>query len=91
MTITETVDLAMSVEDAQLERLLSDAGRAGDQMQVALCLIALQRTEESWQRECLDEVRARLERIGVIPEHIDADVLARAECARVIRDAGVQS
>jgi hypothetical protein len=91
VAIRSAVDsMGCAVSDAQIEALMTAAGQAGDQVQVALCLVALER---DWDEDvCEDhalcvERRRGLERLGIIPEHVDGDVLARAECARVIADA----
>jgi hypothetical protein len=82
-----TVDLAMSVDESEIDSLMAAAGQAGDRAQVAICLVALGRDGDDcdgWERECIEENREALERKGIIPEHVDADVRAQAECARVI-------
>lgn len=84
---TNLVDEAMSVTDGQIGRLLNEAGQAGDLTQVAVCAIALggiSCVEYEWQ---IEESHRYLERLGIIPKHVDANVRARAECARVIGDA----
>ena len=37
-----------------------------------------------------ESVRGDLEVLGIIPEHVGADLAARAECARVIADDAAQ-
>ncbi len=71
------IDRAMSVSDEQIEAMMTEAGEAGDELQVALCLVALERTDD----ERVQEQRRGLERMGVIPEHVGAEVRARGLCA----------
>ena len=81
MTTTE-------ITDEQIETLRTEAATAGDMLQVTICDIAL----ASGLTDVVDpgEHRAALEAIGIISEHIDADVVARAECARVLADSDAQ-
>lgn len=74
-----------TITDSQIRSLRREAAAAGDDMQVLICRIAL----AGGLTATVDpgEHRAALEAIGIIPEHIDADVLARAACARVIAEA----
>lgn len=83
---TSMVDAAMSVTDEQIDSLMTSAGQAGDQLQVAICAIATGRTDDDDYARIIGEQRRGLERLGIIPEHIDADVRARSECAKVIAD-----
>jgi len=86
MTSNRIADLATSVTEEQIEDLMRAAGQAGDEVQVAVCLVALGREED----ELVDAQRGPLERLGIIPEHIDADVRAQAKCAEVIADAAAR-
>lgn len=79
-----TVDWAMRVTGEQIEALMAEAGVAGDELQVAVCLVALGRDDERVLAQ-----RRGLERLGIIPEHVGADISAAAECAHVC--AAVQS
>lgn len=78
MTTIETLT------DRQIRGLRREAATAGDRAMVAICDVALQLAEIA---DIDHEVRADLERLGIIPEHVDADGRARAEIARVIADA----
>lgn len=80
--ITEPTITADTITDLQIWALRDEAAAAGDEAQVIICDIAL----ASGLADMIDpgEHRAALEAIGIIPEHIDADLRARAECARVI-------
>jgi hypothetical protein len=73
---------ADTITDRQIWALRDEAAAAGDEAQVIICDIAL----TFGLADMIDpgEHRAALEALGIIPEHIDADVRARAECARVI-------
>lgn len=86
MTTHTTID---TITDDQIETLRDEAGAAGDLVQVAICDVALAGGLAEIA-EIPHETRAALEALGIIPEHIDADVRARAECARVIADAEAQ-
>jgi len=79
---------AATITDSQIRRLRREAAAAGDDLQVLICRIAL----ASGLTETVDpgDHRSALESLGIIPEHIDADVRARAECASVIADAEAQ-
>ena len=79
----------LTITDEQIESLRAEAEAAGDDLQVAICDIAL--ATELGQIADIDEtLRADLEERGIIPEHVNADVVARAECARVIAEAQAQ-
>lgn len=80
-TTTETIEIT----DEQIEALMTEAAEDGDDLQVIICRIAL----ATGLDETVDpgEHRSALEALGIIPEHIDADCVARDECARVIADA----
>lgn len=79
---------AETITDNQIEALERDAATSGDLAQVALCRVAL--------ASALDDIadvgdqRNALERLGVIPEHVDADVRARKLCADAISSARAQ-
>jgi hypothetical protein len=76
---------ADTITDRQIWALRDEAAAAGDEAQVIICDIALTRG----LADMIDpgEHRAELRALGIIPEHIDADVRARADCARVIAQA----
>jgi len=79
---------AVTITDSQIRALESEAAKAGDILQVAICRIALATgLTEIADLSDLPHVRADLERMGIVPEHIWADDRARAECARVMDDA----
>jgi hypothetical protein len=78
------------ITDEQIEQLRTEAAQAGDMAMVAICDVALaQHLDEIADVD--DSVRSALEAKGIIPEHVNADVLARAECERVIRAARAQA
>lgn len=78
-----------NITDEQIETLRDEAAQAGDLAMVAICDVALaQQLDEI--AEVDDSVRGALEAKGIIPEHVNADVKARAECARVIAAAQAQ-
>jgi hypothetical protein len=83
------MDTTFTVTNHQIKQLRREAASAGDTVQVLICRIAL----ASGLTDVVDPGTHRdaLEAIGIIPEHIDADVMARAECARVIADAQAQA
>ena len=82
-TMTSNHDDAIDITDEQIEALRAEAAAAGDMVQVAICDVALA-SGLADVAEIPHETRAPLEAIGIIPEHVDADVRARGECARVI-------
>ena len=75
-----------SITEEQIASVQSEAGQAGDRITVAICLVARQTTGESWQRECLDEARPYLAKLGIVADRRDAERKAKAECARLIRE-----
>lgn len=77
------------ITDEQIETLRSEAAQAGDTLQVALCDVALA-SGLTYIAE-VGEHRAELETLGVVPEHVDADVRARELCAQAIADAQAQT
>jgi hypothetical protein len=79
----------MKITDEQIETLRSEAARAGDTLQVALCDVALANGLTDMVE--VGEHRAELETLGVVPEHIDADVRARELCTKAIADAQAQT
>jgi hypothetical protein len=87
-------EVEVAITDEQIEALMTEAGAAGDQAQVALCLVALDREidsdldmgDASDVALAVDRRRA-LERIGIIPEHLGAVDAAREACASAIRAA----
>jgi hypothetical protein len=72
------------ITDEQIEALRSEAAQAGDTLQVALCDVALASGLTDMAE--VGEHRAELETLGVVPEHVDADVKARKLCAQAIAD-----
>lgn len=81
--MTQTRVTADTITDEQIETLRDEASEAGDLLQVAICDVALA-TGLSEIADVPHEYRIELEALGIIPEHVGADVVARAECARVI-------
>jgi hypothetical protein len=74
------------VTDRQIRALRREANSAGDLLQVAICDIAL--ASGIGDIAPIDEtLRAELESLGIIPESVSADTVARAECARAISEA----
>ena len=79
----------VTITDRQIRTLRAEAVAAGDSLQVAICDVALA-TGIAAIAEIDESVRGDLEVLGIIPEHVGADLAARAECARVIADAAAQ-
>jgi len=77
---------ATTITNRQIRTLRTEAAAAGDSLQVAICDVALA-TDIAAIAEIDESVRRDLEVLGIIPEHVGADLVARAECARVITDA----
>jgi hypothetical protein len=77
------------VTDEQIEILRSEASQAGDTLQVALCDVALASGLTDMAE--VGEHRVELETLGIVPEHVDADVKAREFCAKAIADAQVRT
>lgn len=75
-----------NITDDQIRRLRAEAGQHGDLLQVAICDVALLGIYEEVPESCEDHFPA-LERLGIYPAHFDADVVARALCARAISEA----
>jgi len=73
------------ITDTQIRALRREAAAAGDELLVVMCRVAL----AHGLTVIVDPRRHRgaLEAMGIIPEHVDADVRARAECARVIAES----
>lgn len=71
------------ITNKQIRILRSEAVNAGDNVQVALCDIALASALGEIP-EVDEEVREALESLGVVPERVNADVIARKLCSRVI-------
>ena len=71
-----------NITDTQIHSLRREALAHGDDLMALVCSIAL----AGALTEYVDpgDHRAALEALGIIPEHIDADLRARAECARAI-------
>ncbi len=78
-----------TITDEQIEQLRDEAAQANDFLTVSVCNVALA-TGLADVAEIDEDLRSDLEAIGIIPEHIDSDVRARAECARVIAEAAAQ-
>lgn len=74
-----------TLTDDQIATLRAESAAAGDLLTVAICDVAL--AGELDRIADVDEHLAELERLGIIPSHIDADVQARREIVRVIREA----
>lgn len=80
--MTTTAD---NITDHQIRALRREARDAGDTVQALICDIALSTALHAPPVE-IGEHRAKLETLGIIPEHVDADVRARAICADVITE-----
>jgi hypothetical protein len=76
------------VTDYQIETLRNEAAQAGDTLQVALCDVALASGLTDMAE--VGEHRAELETLGIVPEHIDADVRARELCAQAVANARIE-
>lgn len=83
----ESTEVAPQSTPDRIEGLMQEAAQAGDQGQVAVCLVALGRPFDEGVSEddaLCNERRRVLEKLGIIPEHVGSDDLARAECIRVL-------
>jgi len=80
----EAAHLPDEITDEQIAQLRAEAAQAGDLVMTAICDVALA-SQLDEIAEIDGSVRSELERRGIIPERVGADVLARAECERVIR------
>jgi hypothetical protein len=80
------------VTDRQIQDLLREAGTAGDELQVALCLVALGYDLVRYQPDArVESQRIELLLIGVVPEDAVGQDRARAACDRVLSDVEAQS
>lgn len=73
----------VTVTRKQIHTLRTEAREAGDEITVAICDVAL----AAWLGEIavIDEsVRSDLERLGIVPEHVGADLAARAKIAEML-------
>lgn len=73
------------ITDAQIEALRTEAGAAGDSLQVALCDVALGREDR-----VRDSQIPAMERVGVVLERSDAADVARSLCERAIGAGAAQ-
>ena len=81
-----------TITDEQIKQLMTEAGAAGDLMQVAVCRVALATAlHEIADIDDIEGAWSHLESIGIYAARVDASDLARAECVRVIRDAEAQN
>lgn len=80
---------AEDIDDDDIKQLSAEAAESGDGLMVALCAVALA-SDLGEVAEFDEDQRGALERLGVIPEHIDADVRARRHCADAINNARAQ-
>lgn len=87
MSTNDMIELGLSVDDEQIEALRAEAGEAGDLLHVALCNVAL--AGVLGEIADVGDQHGALVAMGIIPEHVDADVRARAACATAIRAAQV--
>lgn len=84
MTQTTTETLTRK----QIRALRQEAGTAGDAITVSICDVAL--AERPGQIAEIDEsTRADLEIMGIVPEHVGADVVARAKIAEMIAEVEI--
>ena len=74
-----------TLTNKQIRALRQEAGNAGDAITVAICDVALA-TRHGQIAEIDESVRADLEIMGIIPEHVGADVAAREKVAEMISD-----
>ena len=76
---------AETITNKQIKTLRAEAGAAGDSITVAICAVALA-TRLGQVAEIDESVRADLEIMGIVPEHVGADVVARAKVAEMIAE-----
>jgi hypothetical protein len=81
---------AETLTDEQVKGLRAGAAEAGDAVMVAVCDVALASSLADGVPESCEGVQSELERLGIIPQHIDADVHAREVVADAINDARAQ-
>lgn len=86
MTTTTNKLTAETITTKQIRALRTEAGAAGDAVQIALCAVALA-SGLADVAEIDESVRSDLEALGIIPEHVGADIAARSLCADAINDA----
>lgn len=81
-----TATAAATTTNRQIRALRQEAGEAGDLITVAICDVALA-TRLGQVAEIDESVRSDLEIMGIVPEHVGADVEARAKVAEMIAEA----
>ena len=82
-----TTNPAETLTDDMIRWLQDEAMRHGDDLLMAVCDVALAGWAET--AEIDERQRGALEALGVVPEHVGSDDIARAICASVIRDVSV--
>lgn len=85
MDSDEELDEELDIDD-DIRALRAEAAKAGDLLQVALCDVALA-TGLTEIAEIPHSQRAPLERLGIVPEHTDADLKARRLCLAAMAEA----
>lgn len=81
-----------TITDEQIEALRAKAEAAGDDLQIAVCAVAIEEADADGRIAAIpDGTREGLAELGIYRGHIDAAFCARRECARVIAAAQAQS
>lgn len=75
--------MEMKITTGQIRKLRSEAIKTGNRLQVSICDVALTRGLDT-VAEYPDDLRSDLVALGIIPEHIGADMEAREVCDRVV-------
>jgi hypothetical protein len=84
--MTMTTITADTITDRQILDLRREARNQSDDLQVAICTVAL--ATGLADVADIDETQcAALEGIGIIPEHVGSDLVARALCADAVNEA----
>lgn len=74
-----------SLTNKQIRALRQEAGEAGDTVTVSICDVALA-TRPGQIAEIDESTRADLEIMGIVPEHVGADVAAREKVVEMISE-----
>lgn len=79
---------AHTITDRDIRMLCAEANHSNDDLQATICAVAL--AGGLGEIADVEPHRSALETLGIIPEHVDADVRARQLCADAINNARAQ-
>jgi hypothetical protein len=79
---------AATITDRDIRMLAAEANHANDDLQATICAVAL--SGGLGEITDVEPHRSALEVLGIIPEHVDADIRARQLCADAINSARAQ-